>query len=72
MGYCFVVCNCGACHATIVANPNHCPTLRINGVKEPICPGCFNVWNEIHRTSKGLEPIQLDPMAYEPEPEENL
>lgn len=65
MGYCFVIGQCCGCHATITFNPVRVPSLRVNGSKEPLCPGCFARWNEIHRTSKGLEPIEAHPDAWE-------
>lgn len=71
-GFAFVACNCAACGAFMQANPVHCPSLSVNGSREPICEACFNRWNHIHRTSKGLEPIPLHPEAYTGCPEEEL
>ena len=45
-------------------NPVRVPSLMVNGRREPICEACFNRWNEIHRTSKGLAPQLLAPDAY--------
>ena len=69
-GYCFVIGSCVACGVPLNFNPNRVPSIRVNGEREPLCRGCFAQWNTIHRTSKGLEPIALDPQAYSPEPEE--
>jgi hypothetical protein len=73
-GYCWIIGSCVACGRTIQFNPNRVPSIRVGGVgeKEPLCRSCFNQWNTIHRTSKGLEPIALDPQAYEPESEASL
>ena len=71
-GYAFCIGSCVNCQATITFNPEHCPSLRVNGYREPVCLDCFNRWNHIHRTSKGLEPIGLHPEAYTPCPEEEL
>lgn len=67
MGYMFATSSCVACRALITYNPNTVPSLTVNGHREPLCRTCFNRWNEIHRTSKGLDPVPLNPTAYEPE-----
>lgn len=69
MSYCFISCNCIACGAFITINPTYCPSLTVNGKKEPICKSCFNRWNQIHRPNN---PIDLHPEAYKPLPEEDL
>ncbi len=66
MGAMFCMGACINCEAIITFNPHHVPSLTINGSREPLCRGCFNRWNEIHRTSKGLDPVPLHPEAYEP------
>lgn len=48
------------------SNPARVPSIRVNGSKEAICRSCFDRWNTIHRTSKGLPPVELDANAYEP------
>lgn len=72
MGYVIVYGQCVNCGRMIAFNPNKVPSLVIEGQREPLCAVCFAKWNEVHRTSKGLDPIPLQPDAYEPEPEENL
>lgn len=64
-GFVFMVASCAACGVTIMCNPNMVPSLRVAGVREPICRGCFDRWNEIHRVSKGLEPVEPQAGAYE-------
>ena len=56
--------SCFACSKVITFDPHKVPSLTIDGIREPICSSCHARWNEIHRTSKGLEPIALDPNAY--------
>ena len=57
---------CAGCQRPIAFNPDRVPSIRVDGQREPICRGCHGAWNRIHRTSKGLEPVPLDPDAYEP------
>lgn len=66
--------DCAGCGRVIHFNPVRVPSIRPGGVggKQPLCEACFNRWNQIHRISKGLEPVPLDPNAYEPEPESGL
>lgn len=66
MSYMFVMGSCAACNNPISFNPERVPSIRIEGVREPLCKTCFHRWNEIHRTAKGMEPIPLNPDAYEP------
>lgn len=68
-GYMFCMGSCINCKRTITFNPNKVPSIRVAGEREPLCEACFAKWNEIHRTSKGLDPVPLHPDAYEPEPE---
>ena len=67
MGFMFLMCQCANCKAIINVNPSCCPSLTVNGSREAICKSCFDKWNKIHRTDKGLEPVPLNPQAYEPE-----
>ena len=68
MPYMVIAGDCVSCHALITFNPHFVPSLRVNGSREPLCASCHGRWNEIHRTSKGLEPVAIHPEAYEPEP----
>lgn len=67
-GYMFCMGSCVACKRPITFNPNKVPSIRVNGQREPLCADCFDRWNKLHRTSKGLAPIPINPDAYEPEP----
>jgi len=70
----YVLCvgACINCGVLITFNPNRVPSIRINGVREPLCAGCFARWNQIHRTGQGLESLPLHPDAYRPEPEASV
>lgn len=70
--FAIVFCDCAACGRHIQANPKRCPSIRIEGERQPICKACFDRWNEIHRTSKGLDPVPLHPDAYRPIDEREL
>lgn len=72
MGYCYCVGFCIACKTPITFNPVRVPSLVVNGQREPLCERCFNRWNELHRTSKGLPPEPLLEGAYEPVDEHEL
>jgi len=56
-----------ACRKPLSFNADRVPSIRVEGVREPLCEGCFHKWNKIHRTDKGLELIPLNPDAYEPQ-----
>lgn len=72
MGYAFCYGQCVNCLHPFFFNPNWVPSIRVGGKREPLCEDCFHAWNKIHRTSKGLAPVELHPHAYMAEPEENL
>lgn len=71
-GFAFMVSPCAACGRTITYNPVAVPSIRVNGVKEPLCRPCANLWNKLHRIDKGLPAIPILPDAYEACPEEEL
>lgn len=71
-GYAFMLGSCAACAIPIMFHPHKVPSLRVNGVKQPICRACAERWNQIHRIDKGLEPVPIQEGAYEPFPEEEL
>jgi hypothetical protein len=70
MGYLLVTSRCAACPQIICFHPDFVPSIRVNGEKEALCASCFDKWNEIHRVSKGLEPIKIHPEAYNPKSED--
>jgi hypothetical protein len=64
MGYAILTGPCVNCRTLIHYHPHKVPSIRVNGERQPLCPACFDKWNTIHRTSKGLDPVPLDPQAY--------
>ena len=73
-GWYMVVAECAACGEIVSCNPQRVPSMIPPGssTREPICENCFHRWNELHRTSKGLEPEPLHPEAYGPAPESDM
>ena len=67
MSYMMIHGFCCNCCRPISFNPNHVPSLRVGGKREPLCRGCFTEWNRIHRTSQDLKPLPLHPDAYQAE-----
>ena len=62
--YMLLTCHCISCNALMCCNPDRVPSIRVEGKREPLCLACFNKWNEIHRTSQGLEARTPHPSAY--------
>jgi len=71
MGYAVVMSPCVGCGKTFTFNPNKVPSIRIKGVREPICEVCVTRANP-ERIANGLEPIVVLPGAYEPVDESEL
>lgn len=71
MGYVFATGGCIGCGNVFTFNPVHVPSIRVNGVREPVCQSCVNKINQL-RTEKGLEPFTIMSDAYEPTDERNL
>lgn len=71
MGYVFAFSDCANCGNPFSYNPNLVPSVRVKGIREPICRNCVEVANPI-REKKGLEPIKVLPGAYEACPEDEL
>jgi len=63
-----VIGECAACHKPFTFNPHLVPSVRVNGVREPICRNCINIANQ-RRQAAGVELIQILPGAYDPLPE---
>ena len=66
MSYSLTHAPCAACQKLISFNPDHVPSITIDGQREPICEDCHGQWNQLHRIDNGLEPIALHPQAYAP------
>jgi len=65
MGYLFVLGPCICCKNPFSFNPNHVPSLRVHGQREPVCLNCVNRVNP-RRVKAGLPEIVPHPDAYEP------
>ena len=71
MGYAFATSACFGCGRLFTYNPVRVPSIRIKGVREPICLACITATNP-KRIANGLEPITPHPEAYEPCDEREL
>ena len=65
MGYAMVLGDCYGCGRPFGFNPVRVPSIRINGVRQPICQNCVARANPM-RIENGLPPIEPFPDAYEP------
>jgi hypothetical protein len=65
MGYVFCTAPCLACGIPFIFNPMRVPSLRINGVREPICESCMIGRINPTRVARGLAPFEIMPGAYE-------
>jgi hypothetical protein len=59
---------CVVCGLTFSFNPELVPSVRVNGVRTPICRECVEHANG-ERMKKGLSLIEVKPGAYDVEPE---
>lgn len=64
MGYVFCTSSCIGCGKLMTYNPHLVPSVRVNGVREPICAICVEAANP-ERKKRGLDPIVVMPGAYE-------
>ena len=62
---------CYGCKQPFGFNPVRVPSVRIDGVREPVCPNCVAIANP-KRIANGLAPIVPLPDAYEPVDESEL
>jgi hypothetical protein len=65
MGYAFVIGGCVTCGRLMTFNPLYVPSVRVKGVREPVCRACVERANP-ERRRRGLPEIALHPQAYEP------
>lgn len=64
MGYALAIAPCLVCKVPFSFNPIRVPSLKINGVKEPICKSCHAAVNKL-RVEKGVPPFpEPHPDAY--------
>lgn len=71
MGYALCHSACFGCGRIFAYNPLRVPSMRVNGVREPICAACVKRVNPL-RIQNHLEPIVPAPDAYEPIDEREL
>lgn len=71
MGFVLAWSECFGCKKVIGYNPIRVPSVRYNGVREPVCAACVERANP-ERAARGLEPIVPHPEAYEPADEAEL
>lgn len=66
-GYCIAVVPCINCGRSFGCNPVKVPSVRINGIREPLCELCVDAYNE-RRLAAGLEAFPVPADAYQPAP----
>ena len=71
MGYYSLLATCIRCGQPFTCNPARVPSIRIAGVREPVCRACIAAVNPV-RIAAGLDPIVALPGAYEPAAEGDL
>jgi len=67
MGFLSLIGTCGACSRPFVSNPDYVPSLRTDDGRQLIfCRDCVEAANP-QRAARGLPPIVVHPLAYEPQ-----
>ncbi len=61
MGYMMLLSPCISCGQTFSCNPDLVPSIRINGVREPLCRECAERWEEIHDKHGTIRPGAYEP-----------
>lgn len=64
----YAVSVCCSCGDRVTFDPDTVPSIRVDGIKRPLCRACFDRWNLRHRISRGLAPVPLHPSAYKDAP----
>ncbi len=70
-GYVYVMGACFSCKKLMSFHPNHVPSMRIEGTREPFCRDCIERANP-ERIKNGLDAITIHPKAYEAAPENEV
>jgi hypothetical protein len=70
MAFVSVIGTCYGCGKPFSFHPNKVPSIRVDGVRQPICKSCVDHVNPI-RKEKGLPPITYPSDAYETGQDEN-
>lgn len=71
MGYVMATQACFGCKRPFMFNPHRVPSIRIEGIRQPVCRECVERVNPL-RVKNGFEPIIPHPDAYEPMDEHEL
>mgnify|MGYP000258131711 CR=1 FL=1 len=71
MGYVLAYGNCINCGTLFSFNPAKVPSIRVDGVREPVCRTCIEQANEVRRAA-GITELTILPDAYEPCEENEL
>jgi len=71
MGYALAMSPCFCCKRVFGYNPNHVPSLRVSGVRQPICKPCIEQANPL-RKQRGLPELVPHPNAYEAVDEDEI
>lgn len=61
--YAVAISPCFGCKKIFAYNPLEVPSIRVNGIREPVCQSCVDEANPI-RIANGLQPITPSPDAY--------
>ncbi|RPH74007.1 hypothetical protein EHM76_04370 [bacterium] len=70
-GFVMAMGRCIRCGVPFSFNPHFVPSIRVEGVRQPVCRSCVE-WANEERKKAGIEPHFIHPEAYEPLPEEQL
>jgi hypothetical protein len=68
MGYYTTIGPCAACGVLFSFNAQRVPSVRVRGVREPVCASCLATWNA-RRVAAGLDAIPALEGAYDPSDE---
>lgn len=70
-GFVQAMAPCCICGKPFAFNPHAVPSVKINGIREPICVACITLANE-QRVAMGLPAHVIQPDAYDALPEDEL
>lgn len=72
MGYFMLITSCYMCKRVFTCNPDKVPSVKIEGVKEPICESCVK-WMQQRQREMGV-PVWADPLpgAYDAADEDEV
>ena len=62
MAFAMLIAQCAACEALIMCNPELVPSIRVNGVREPLCESCVRRWEAVHKKKAVIPKGAYEPM----------